>query len=69
MKNYEFRKDSIEEMYQDTVDEIFKALDEGTIDKLNIEIKIGNQAISIPNNADNFEIIMAAIKDCEANNY
>ena len=65
MTKYEFNKESIKRMYDETVDECFERLMEGSIDEINIEIKIGGRFINIPITADNIETIFGAIKECE----
>lgn len=65
MVEYKFNKDGIEEMYNDTCDECFDALDNGTINDVKFQIKMGNQIITIPTNADTLETIFKAIEDCE----
>lgn len=64
MVEYKFTKTDVEKMYHDTYMECFERLDNGSIDEMYIEIKMGNQFIKIPMNADSLEIISAAIKEC-----
>ena len=65
MTEYKFTKDGIKEMYHDTCMECFERLTDETIDEMCIKIEMGNQFIKIPMDADCFEIISAAIKECE----
>lgn len=65
MTLHKFNKKGIEKMYQNVMEEVYKALDKGKIDKINIEIKIGKQVIKMPINADYMEYIFAALKECE----
>ena len=65
MIEYKFSKDGIKAFYDDTCTECFEALDNGTIDEMYIEVKMGNQFIKVPMYADCFEIIMAALKECD----
>ena len=67
MVEYKFTKDGIKEMYHDTCMECFERLTDETIDEMCIEIKMGEQFIKIPMDADSLEIISAAIKECEEN--
>lgn len=64
MTKYEFNKNGINEMYNDTMEEIMESLENGKIDNVKFEIKFGEQVMEIPNNADNFEEIFYAIKEC-----
>lgn len=64
MTEYKFTKDGVKEMYHDTCMECFEALTNETIDEMCIEIKMGNQFVKIPMDADSLEIISAALKEC-----
>ena len=65
MAKHKFSKDGISKMYQEVVAECYKALDDGTIDGMDIEVKMGSQVINIPMNADFMEIVFAALNKCE----
>lgn len=69
MKVYKFSKVGIEKMYKDTYNECFKALDDGKINDVKFQVQMGNQVITIPTNADFMEIIFAALKECEEEDF
>ena len=63
MVEYKFNKAAIEVMYNDTLEECLEALDNGSIDEIEVGIKVGNQAINIPINADYLEDIFSLLKE------
>lgn len=65
MTLHKFNKKGIEKMYNNVMEEVYKALDKGKIDKMYIEVKIGKQVIKMPINADYTEYIFAALRECE----
>lgn len=75
MKQYNFTTVEIEEMYNNVCEECSNMLHciatglKEDYSKMDILIKIGDNQVSIPNTADNMEIIFGAIKDCEEYTY
>lgn len=65
MTLHEFTKEGIENMYTNVLDEVYKALDDGTIANMTIDIQIGNQLIKVPLNADFQEYIFEYLKYCQ----
>lgn len=73
MKNYEFNKSGIDEMYDNVCTECINVASNEKLNDmqkqvkfegLNIKISIGNHEINIPNNADYIDIIFDAITKC-----
>lgn len=64
MKKHNFDKLGLEEMYNDTTEEVYNAIDNGTLDNVKFEVRLGKQVVEIPNSADCFEIIFAALEEC-----
>lgn len=60
----EFTKEGIKKMYDEVIDDCLKGIQNGSIEGLDIKIKIGSHEITIPNHADNLEIIFGAIEEC-----
>ena len=65
MPNYEFTKPGIREMYDNVIDDCFKAMETNDIDKIGIKIQIGDHQIEMPISADSVESIFTVIKECE----
>ena len=63
---YDFSTPGIKAMYNDSLEDIFSALEDKnkdlTIGELHINISIGNRKIEIPIGADAFEILFDSIK-------
>ena len=64
MMEYKFTKNGVAEMTHTTYLECLDKLADGTIDEMEIKIKMGNQLIKIPMDADSLEIMTAALKEC-----
>ena len=65
MTNYEFTKPGIKKMYDNVIDDCFKAMETNDIDKITIKIQIGDHQIEMPISADSVESIFEVIKECE----
>lgn len=69
MRKYEFTKDGIKQMYNDSLEAILDTLDgssnDFTIDQLDIEITIGNKQIIVPTDADTFDALFSFLAKAE----
>lgn len=61
---HDFTDEGISLMYDNTVNKSMDAINTGN-EVADIVIKIGNEEITIPNNADNLDLIFTAIKECK----
>jgi hypothetical protein len=66
MCKYDFTEHGIKEMYYDSLDMIFDAMEDKNpnfaLDELNINISIGDKKIIVPLHADSFEMLFTCLE-------
>lgn len=66
MCKYDFTEYGIKEMYYDSLDMIFDAMEDKNpnfaLDELNINISIGDKKIIVPLHADSFEMLFECLE-------
>lgn len=62
-KTYEFTEQGVEDFYNDAVDNVIEAIK--SYKTIDINIKVGNLEITIPNTSNNYEMLGAFLRECQ----